>query len=85
MGSSIGVEAETRLSDIQAIERKVLLKARDADLDIAILLVAETRANREILELHREALRSSFPLDTREVMAAITKGTPPRANGIVVL
>jgi hypothetical protein len=84
-GLSIGVEAETRLSDIQALERKVLLKARDADLDLVILLVAETRANRAILAIHREALRTSFPLDTREVMAAVTEGMPPRANGIVVL
>jgi transcriptional regulator with XRE-family HTH domain len=83
--SSIGVEAETRLSDVQALERKVLLKARDADLDLVILLVAETRANRAILDAHREALRTSFPLDTREVMASIAKGVPPRANGLVVL
>jgi transcriptional regulator with XRE-family HTH domain len=84
-GSSIGVEAETRLTDVQALERKILLKARDADLDLVILLVAETRANRAILEIHREALRTSFRLDTREVMAAIERGIPPRANGIVVL
>ena len=83
--TSIGVEAETRLGDIQAIERKALLKARDADLDCMILLVAETRANREVLHLHREALRATFPLDTRQVLRALTRGQLPRANGIVVL
>ena len=40
--STIGVEAETRLSDIQAIERKALLKKRDANLERLILLVADT-------------------------------------------
>jgi hypothetical protein len=80
-----GVEAETHLSDLQALERRVLQKQRDASLRVLILLVADTRHNRRVLALHREALRASFPLDTRAVMARVTQGLPPGRNGIVVL
>jgi transcriptional regulator with XRE-family HTH domain len=84
-GRSIGVEAETRLTDVQAVARKVQLKKRDGRLDGIVLLVSDTQANRAALALHREALRGAFPLDTRVVMAAIAAGVPPPADGIVVL
>jgi len=81
----IGVEAEAKLGDIQAIDRRAQLKRRDARLDRLILLVADTRGNREALDRHRAALRESYPLDTKEVLAALTRGEAPAADGIVVL
>lgn len=81
----VGVEAETRLVDIQAVDRRIGLKARDAGIAIVILLVADTVTNRRRLAEHREALRASFPLDTRAVLAAVRAGRPPHAGGIVVL
>ena len=84
-GRSIGVEAETRLTDLQAVARKVQLKKRDAGLDVIFLLVSDTQANRDVLALHRESLRAAFPLDTRAVMAALAAGDLPSADGIVVL
>ncbi len=84
-GRSIGVEAETRVTDVQAVARKVQLKKRDARLDVMLLLISDTQANRAVLALHREALRAAFPLDTRAVMAALVAGDAPPADGIVVL
>lgn len=84
-GRTIGIEAETRLTDLQAMERKVQLKKRDAQLDVLILLVADTRSNREVLGLHRENLRAAFPLDTRTVLAALSAAEAPAADGIVIL
>ena len=54
-------------------------------MDRIVLLLADTRHNRRVLREHREALRSTFPLDTRAVMAALRAGELPSANGIVVL
>jgi len=85
MDSSLGVEAETQLYDLQAQTRRALLKQRDADVDVLILLVADTARNRDALRLHREALRGSFPLDTRAVLRSVSRNEPPSANGIVVL
>lgn len=84
-GQTIGVEAETRPHDIQAVTRRALLKKRDAGLDRLILLIADTRGNRDLLAAHREDLRSMFPLDTREILRALARGEPPSADGIVIL
>lgn len=79
------VEAEARLRDIQALDRRCALKLRDGVVSRLILLVSDTAHNRAVLAQHREALRSTFPLDTREVLLAIRAGRTPAANGIVVL
>jgi transcriptional regulator with XRE-family HTH domain len=81
----IGIEAEMRLDDVQALERKLRLKLRDGGVDVLILLVADTRGNRALLAAHRTALRATFPLDSRAVLAALAAGRAPTANGIVVL
>jgi transcriptional regulator with XRE-family HTH domain len=79
-----GVEAETVLDDLQALERDINLKRRDAALERMILLVRDSVRNREILR-SADALRRSFPLDTRAVMAALARGRDPDADGIVIL
>jgi hypothetical protein len=65
--------------------RRCALKMRDGGIRIVILLVADTIANRRMLALHREDLRTNFPLDTREVLLKLAAGKPPAASGIVVL
>ena len=84
-GRRAGCEAETRLGDVQALERRLALKLRDGAVDVLILVVADTAHNRAILRAHRDALRSQFPLDGRHVFAAFANGHLPAANAIVVL
>ena len=81
----VGIEAEVRLRDLQAIERRVLLKKRDGRLDVVILLVADTRQNRTVLTDHREDLRASFPLDARPILAAMSRGQAPPGDGLLLL
>jgi transcriptional regulator with XRE-family HTH domain len=81
----VGVEAETRLDDLQALDRRIGLKGRDSGVALVILVVADTARNRRRLGDYREALRASFPLDTRAVLAAMRAGRPPAASGIAVL
>jgi transcriptional regulator with XRE-family HTH domain len=79
-------EVETRLADLQATERRVMLKARDdPTVGHVFLVVADTRSNRDALRVSRELLRADFPLDTRASLASLTGGRCPGANGIVVL
>jgi len=84
-GVDVALEAETRLHDLQALERRIALKARDSGLDRVILLVNDTATNRRILDVHRVALRERFPLDGREILRSIRSGLAPAASGIVVL
>jgi transcriptional regulator with XRE-family HTH domain len=81
----VAIEAEVRLTDMQALDRKIALKRRDSGIGLVILLVADTAGNRRLLAHHREALRANFPLDTRAVLAALRAGLPPRASGIVLI
>lgn len=79
-----GVEAETNLHDLQELERDINLKRRDADLERMFLLVRASKRNREVLRV-ADALRRSFPLDTRAVLSALSRGRDPGADGVVVL
>jgi transcriptional regulator with XRE-family HTH domain len=84
-GRRAGCEAETRLTDLQALERRLALKVRDGQVDLLILLVSDTRWNREALRAHREALRALLPLDGRDVLRALASGRLPEASGVLVL
>ena len=78
------LEAETVLSDLQALERDINLKRRDAAIGRMFLLVRKSRRNLRVLRA-AEPLRRAFPLGTRAVMAALARGQDPGADGIVVL
>jgi transcriptional regulator with XRE-family HTH domain len=80
----VPVEAETRIHDSQALERRVALKQRDDGRPVVVLLVADTRANRRALAV-ATGLRESFPLGSREILAALRVGRPPSASGILLL
>jgi transcriptional regulator with XRE-family HTH domain len=80
----IAVEAESRLQDLQAQERRWRLKLRDGGVELLILAVADTRWNRTVLDEHREALRGAFPLDGRQLRPLLRAGRAPEASGIIV-
>jgi hypothetical protein len=59
-GTIVAIEAEVRIHDLQALERRVALKRRDSGVNVVILLIADTPANRRRLAEQREDLRTSF-------------------------
>ena len=81
---TILVEAETRVTDIQAAERKSALKQRDLGADRLILLIADTPTNRRVVSLHPE-LRERFPIGTRRCLAALGRGEDPGGDCLVIL
>jgi transcriptional regulator with XRE-family HTH domain len=81
----VRVEAETKITDGQALERKLSLKIRDDPRGHVILLLSDTRANRAALRTLRAGLRELLPLDTRAVLGALTDGRDPGASGVVIL
>lgn len=82
---SIGVEAETRPRDVQALERSMNLKQRDSGVTRMLLVLPRTRRNADLLRAALPALRSTFPLSTGEVLRALATGRDPGANGVVVI
>ena len=78
------VEAETHLGDIQLIELQASAKQRDLGARRLILLVSDTRHNREVLRLHPE-IRERFPIDTRTCLRRLMTGVDPGGDALVVL
>ncbi|HEX5013841.1 MAG TPA: helix-turn-helix transcriptional regulator [Candidatus Limnocylindrales bacterium] len=81
----IGVDAETRLRDFQAVDRRVMQKARDSGVRRVVLLVGDTRGNRAALRELGLGARSNFPVPGGAALAAIRCGQDPGGNAIVVL
>lgn len=84
-GWHVPIDAETRLRDVQAVSRKVALKRRDDGAEIMILLVADTRHNRQILRLAKPDLVAEFPVTGRAMLAALSSRERPIWSAIVVL
>jgi transcriptional regulator with XRE-family HTH domain len=82
---TVGVEAISRLLDAQEQARRAQLKQQSAGLDRMILLVADTRHNRQAVLAAAPTLDGSFPLAGRAILAALRAGTLPARNGVVVL
>lgn len=84
-GWRIGVEAETRLNDVQALLRRVHLKQRDGSVDAVVLLVNKTAHNRRVLRESGEALASEFPLRPRVALPHLRSGSGIHENLLLVL
>ena len=84
-GKLVVFEAESRLRDAQALDRRCQTKLRDGAADVLVLLVNDTAHNRAFLAEHREALRSTFPLDGRQVLRALRAGRTPEGNGLLLI
>lgn len=79
------VEAQTNISDGQALERRLALKLRDDPGGHLILLVSDTRANRAALRSMGVGLRELLPLETRAILTALAAGRDPGMSGVVIL
>ena len=79
------VELESKVTDGQALARRLALKQRDGQVACLILAVLETRSNRAALRLAGPLFASQFPLGDREVRQALSAGRLPGRSGIVLL
>ena len=84
-GLKIGIDAETRIRDIQAVDRRVMLKLRDSGFDRAVLLIGSTRSNRAALHQAGSGPQANYPVATRAALQALAAGEDPGGNCIVVL
>ena len=78
-------EAETRPRDLQGLERRIGLKARDGDVDGVSLLLLDSRHNREFVRMHAASLRARFPVSSIEARARLCAGQDPGAGSVILL
>jgi hypothetical protein len=79
----VAVEAETVLSDLQALERRVRLKGRDGGCDHVILLVADTPRNRRALR-GAPAAFGGFSSSVTAIRRGLRVGRVPRTREIIL-
>jgi hypothetical protein len=84
-GRVVAVEAETRLHDVQALLRRVGSKRRSGAVDRLVLVVADTRANREIVRVARPELVATFPADARRAWPALVAGILPPDDALLLV
>lgn len=86
-GASRGmpVEAETRISDLQAQLRRLTLKMRDGGVEHVLLVIADTPSNRAAIAAGGALIRERFPVSPRRAMASLVDGHPPGGSAIVFL
>ena len=78
------IEAETRLGDIQDLERRAAAKQRDLGAARLVLLVADTAHNRRVVREHPE-LRERFPVSQRTCLARLRAGRDPGGDALLLL
>ena len=79
------VEAESRIVDGQAQARRITLKLRDSGLESVLVIVSDTRANRQALAAVRSSLLADFPVPARRALNALAAGDHPGGSAIVPL
>ncbi len=84
-GQTIATEMETRLRDVQAMQRRIELKRRDSAVDRVILVVADTRANRAAIEAAADVLAAAYPVSARAALSALAAGRDPGGDALIVL
>ena len=84
-GERIGVEAETRLVDLQAVQRRIALKCRDSGISKVILLLSNTRTNRSAVRALATSIKDSFPTPGSTALQALREGRSPPDSAIVLL
>jgi hypothetical protein len=81
----IGVDAETRIRDLQALDRRVMLKLRDSELDRALIILPDTRSNRATLASTTASLKPNYPIPGAVALEALREGRDPGGNAVIVV
>ncbi len=80
------IEAESKIVDAQALQRRLEAKVRDdPGRGVVILVLNRTAHNRTVLSAHREAFRALLPLDGAAILRHLRRGEVPPTGGIVML
>jgi transcriptional regulator with XRE-family HTH domain len=82
-GVVIGVEAETRPTDMQELQRRLALKKRDGQVDRVILVLADTAWCRQLLRLND--IDATFPMPGKVALRALAEGRDPRGDAAILV
>jgi transcriptional regulator with XRE-family HTH domain len=78
-----GVEAETHVTDLQALERRIALKRRDGEVDVVLVLLSDTRHHRLLVDSVVGA--TGFKTPARGALRALGRGERPPGDAVIRL
>jgi hypothetical protein len=81
----LGIEAETRIRDMQALVRRMRERARDGGADYLLLVLSDSAHNRELVGELRRALGDEFRWHPRDLLRALREGRQLPGSGLVLL
>ena len=84
-GQLVGVEAETRVRDIQAFVRRVRGRQLEGGTDTIVIVLAESAHNRRVLPQLLEALGPRYSTSARVLLKALREGKPLAGSGVVLI
>jgi hypothetical protein len=81
----VGVEAETRVHDVQAAVRRIRERERDGGTDEVLLVLADTVHNRALVDQLRQALGARFQTPARTLIEALRSGSRLPGSGVILI
>jgi transcriptional regulator with XRE-family HTH domain len=82
-GITIGIEGETRPTDMQELGRRLGLKKRDGAVDRLILVLADTAWCRRLVR--QNDLGGAFPVPGKVALKSLAEGRDPGGDAIVLI
>jgi transcriptional regulator with XRE-family HTH domain len=82
-GFVIGVEAETRPTDLQEVQRRIALKKRDGQVDRVVLVLAASEWNRRLVRLND--LEGAFPIPGKVALKSLAEGRDPGGDAVILI
>ena len=81
----VGVEAETRLRDIQELVRRIRQRELHGGADHILVILSDSQHNRRYVDEFRAALGPPFSTPPRDLLAALRAGQPVPGSGVILL
>lgn len=81
----IAVELETRVTDHQALMRRLNRKVRDGGVSSVLLIVADTPTNRRAIAAAGAQVAADFPVSARSALASLAAGERPSGSALIFI
>jgi hypothetical protein len=81
----VGVEAETRIRDVQELVRRLRQRERDGGADEILLVLANSAHNRALVEELRAALGDRYATAPKVLLHCLRAGRRLPGSGVILI
>lgn len=81
----LAAELETRITDYQALMRRLNRKVRDGGVSSVLLIVAGTPSNRRAIAAAGAQVAADFPISARSALASLAAGERPSGSALIFI